>query len=321
MPRPTSATTLARPDLGAIAFEYAMEASQRGFIGQQIMPIFEVSEQSGEYPVIPIESLLKLQDTARAPRGNYNRSDYEFETGNYSCKENGWEELLDDVEASLYQRYFDGEEIAVKRAVDIILRVQENRYASKLFNSSNLTVGNVAIEWSTAATAIPRANVTAARQAMRAASGLEPNTGVCSIVVIDNLINTAEVKDAFKYTDPIEIGGREAQAKIIAQYFGLDRVLIGGAIKDTAKKGQDFSLSDIWDDEYFGLFKVTDNPMDLRDPSIGRTFLWTEDSPENLVIESYRDDPRRSEVFRARQNTDEAFVFTGAGYLMGNITA
>jgi len=319
MPRPTSATTLQRPDLGAIAYEYNAEASQRGFIGLGLLPIFEVEEQSADYPKIPIESLIKIQDTKRAPRANYGRSDYEFETGTYACKENGWEEPVDDVEANLYRRYFDAEEVAVKRAVDILLRGQEVRIAAMMFNSGNFTVADAAIPWNTSATAVPRTNVEAGKIAMRAASGLEPNTIAMSKKVFTYLMLTAEITTAFRYTNPIEIGGMEAQKRIMAQYFGVDRVLVGDAIKDTAKKGQVFSLGDIWDDEYVGLFKVSAGGNDLREPVVGRTFLWTADSPGNIVTEQYREEQRRSNIYRVRHNVDECFIFQGAGYLLGNI--
>ena len=321
MPRPTSTTTTQRPDLGAIAYEYMLEADQRGFIADRILPIFDTPLQSAEYPKIPLEALLKIQDTKRAPRGDYNRSDYEFETGNYACAEYGWEEAVDDVEANLYRRYFDAEEVATKRGVDILLRGREVRVAAMIFNSGNFTVGNVSIEWSTAATATPRANVTAGKQAMRAASGLEPNVGACSKKVFENLFLTAEIKDAFKYTNPIEIGGLEMQKRLLATYFGLDEILVGGSMKDTAKKGQAFSLTDIWDDEYFGLYKVSGGGQELREPVVGRTFLWTGDSPQMLVTEQYREEKKRSNIYRVRNNVAEAFIFQGAGYLLGNITA
>lgn len=322
MPRPTSTTTVQRPDLGTIAYEYMQEASQRGFIGLSVLPVFETPLQSADYPVIPVEALLKLKDTARAPRGKYNRGDWEFEMGTYACKENGWEEPLDDSEANLYRRFFDAEVIATQRAVDIILRRQEQRIAAAVFNVANITqTAAVSIEWSTAATATPRANVSAAKTALRNATGLDANVGVASRKVFDNLMLTKEITDAFRYTNPIEIGGYEAQARIAAQYFGLDKLLIGGAVYDSAKEGVAASIADLWDDEYFGVFKVSNGGMDLRDPCLGRTFLWTGDAPQNIVTEMYRDDTIRSNIYRCRQNTDSAFVFTGAGYLLSNITA
>jgi len=320
MARPTSATTLQRPDLGAIAYEYLLEASQRGFIGLELLPIFEVPEQSADYPVIPIESLLKLQDTKRAPRGDYGRSDYQFETGTYACEEHGWEELVDDVEAALYRRYFDAEAVATMRAVDIILRGQEARIAAAVMSTGNISnTSDVTIEWSTPATAVPRSDVNTAKTAMRAASGLAPNVIAMAKKNFDCLMMTAEITDAFKYTNPIEVGGEEAQRRLMAQYFGVDRILVGGAIKDSAKKGQSFTIADLWDDEYILLAAVSSGGQALREPILGRSFLWTADSPQNIVTEQYREEAKRSNVYRVRHNVDEAFIFTGAGYLLGNI--
>jgi len=179
MPRPTAATTLQRPDLGMLAYEYNATASQRGFIGTLAMPAFFVPEQTADYPVIPIEALLKLPDTKRAPRANYNRGDYEFETDTYACIENGWEEPLDDVERRLYARLFDAEMVAVQRAIDIILRVQEKRISALLFNTGNFSSTGVATEWSTI-TSTPYADVIAGKQSMRANGGLEPNSLIMS---------------------------------------------------------------------------------------------------------------------------------------------
>lgn len=321
MPRPTSSTTVQRPDLGAIAYEYMQEASQRGFIGLSVMPIFETPLQSSDYPIIPIEALLKLKDTGRAPRGKYNRGDWEFETGTYACKEDGWEEPVDDTEAALYRRFFDAEVIATQRAVDIILRGQEKRIAAAVFNVANITqTADVAIPWNTAATAVPLANVTAAKTALRNATGLEANVGVCSKKVFDNLMLTAEIQTAFRYTNPIENKSYAAKVALLAQYFDLATILVAGVMYDSAKEGVASSLADIWDDEYFGLFRVSGGGPDLKEPCVGRTFLWTGDSPQNLVIEQYREEQSRSNIYRCRQNTDSAFIFTGAGYLIGNVT-
>lgn len=320
MPRPDSATTLQRPDLGAIAYEYLASASQRGFIGLVLMPLFDTPLKTSDYPVIKLEALLKLQETKRAARGDYNRSDYEFKTGTYNCAEHGWEELVDDSEAALYRRFFDAEVIAVQRCVDVILRNQEARIAAKVQNTALITnTAAASTPWSTIATCDPRLDVKNAKNAMRLASGQTPNVMVISKAVFDTLLLCKAIMDALKYTNPIEMGGEEVQRRLLAQYFGVDQVLVGNALKDSAKKGQTASLADIWDDEYCGLYKVSSGGPDLREPCLGRTFLWTEDSPENLVVEQYREEKKRSEVYRARQNVDEAFVFTKAGYLISDI--
>jgi len=211
--------------------------------------------------------------------------------------------------------------IANARAVDILLRAQEKRISAALFNTSNITnTAGVGTEWSTVASCTPLADVETAKEAMRAASGLVPNVMAMSVKVFNNLVRCKEILDAFRYTNPVENSGRQAKQNLLAQYFGMEKVLVGGAIYDSKKKGAAFSLSDIWDDEYVLLAKVATS-NDLRDPSLGRSFLWTGDSPANLIVESYREDQTRSNIIRVRHNVDEAFVFTGAGYLMSNITA
>ena len=321
MPRPTSGTTIQRPDLGALVYEYVLDAPNRGFVGLSLLPIFEVMEQAADYPIIPFEALLKIQETARAARGAYNRGDYEFETGTYACKENGWEEPVDDTERKLYQRFFDAEQVATLRATDIVLRKQEARIAAKVFNTGNITqTGAVGTEWDTSATCTPREDVAGAKEAMRAAGQPDPNVMLISRKVFNKLLLAKQITDAFRYgATPFETRPAAQKQADLAAFFDIPQLLVAGAIKDTAKKGKAISAADIWDDEYALLAAVSSGGQNLREPCLGRTFLWTADSPQNIVTENYRDETIRSEIYRVRQYTDEAFVFTGAGYLLSNI--
>ncbi len=318
MPSPET-TAIVRNDLGTIAWEYSLEASQRGMIGLKLLPIFKTPKKAGEYPIITTESFLKGQTTKRAPRAAYNRSDYTFKKGNYSCEEHGFEELLDDSERALYgDAQIDAETIATLRAVDVVLRNQEVRIVAKVLDTATLANIAVGTAWSVAATATPRKNVIDAIEVMRSTQGVKPNKMVVSEKAKNDLLLTAEITDALKYTNPIELGGMEAQLRILAQYFGVDEVMVAGSQRDTAKKGQSKSLSDIWTPTICGLYSTSDS-RDLKEPSLGRTFLWEADSPENFVTEQYRAETNRSDVFRARQNVDEEFIFTGAGYLLTGV--
>ncbi len=319
---PTAETTaIVRSDLGTIAWEYMIDAAGFGFIGLELLPIFGTKKQAGEYPVLNIETFLKLQKTQRAPRGSYNRSDYQFGKGNYSCQEFGWEELLDDSEKSLYgQVEFDAESIAVMRATDILMRGQEARVAGIVQDLAVFDDAAVNVIWTTAASATPRSDIMTAKTFMRDTYGIIPNVITMSEAALSALLFTTEITDALKYTNPIEIGGRAAQLRVLEMYFGIDRILIHGSQKDTAAKGQANSLADIWDKTKVGLYKVS-SAKDLKEPSLGRTFLWDEDSPENLVTEQYREEQVRSDVFRVRHNVGEKLTFTGAGYILTGAVA
>jgi hypothetical protein len=53
------------------------------------------------------------------------------------------------------------------------------------------------------------------------------------------------------------------------------------------------------------MLTITSNSPDITEPCIGRTFLWTGDSDSNSVVESYRDEERRSDIVRVRHHTQE----------------
>ena len=316
MPRPTSATTVTRQDLGALALEY-MER-QEDFIGLQVLPEFGVEKQAANYPVIPVEALLSMPETQRAPRGNYQRGDWEFEQDNFNCVENGWEEPVDDVESELYARFFNAEEVAMMRALGIILRKQEYRIATMLFNTSNFTANAVSNEWDDAANATPITDINAARIAIHNACGLNPNVLIVSFSTFLDLGLVKQIVDRVKYVDSTIKRG-EIPVTALAKVFGVERVVVGKGMYNTAKKGQDASLSAIWDNEY-AMLCCTASGGDIRQPCVGRTFRWTKDSPDNAMVESYREEQSRSTVIRVRQHTDEEIILTASAYLLSNIT-
>ena len=331
MPAPTSDTAIQRPDLGVLVYEYLETAPGMGFIGLEVMPIFTVIEQSSQFPVIPKEALLKIQDTRRAMRGGYNRSDYEFEEGYYVTRENGWEEPVDDRERNLYRNKFDCDVVAVERATNHILRGQEQRIANKVFNESNLTAHAVANEWDDTANATPIDDVNAGKKAIRSACGMLPNALIISYSTFLNLKRCDQVVELLKYTFlGIDINRMTAQQ--LAAVMDVERVLVGGAVHDSANKGQEAFISDLWSNEYAMLTRVS-NSRDITEPCIGRTFLWTEESADNVVTEEYREESRRSDIFRVRHDTDERLIasidengaekskiYQAVSYLFSNIT-
>jgi len=317
MVQPTSATTLQRPDLGELAYEHMEGPDGFGMMGLDLLPIYPVMEKSADYPVIPNEAILKIQDTKRAPNGHYNRSDWEFKTQTYACKERGWEEAVEDSEKRDLARLFDEEVAASERANEVIMRRQEYDIAALLFNATTFAsqTSDVSTEWSTT-TSTPRADVMTAQQT----SLIWLDSGACSMKVFMNLIKTTEFLAAFHPTQPIETTSMKALKMMAAQYLGLNNLFVSNAKKDTAKKGQSTTGADIWDDEYFLLFKRA-TQRTMKEPAMGRTMLWTPDSPNILTVDQYRENQSRSNIYRVRHNCDEVVQFAGAGYLLGNITA
>lgn len=330
MSYPTADTAVSRPDLGQVAYEAMSDAGTQGFIGLEVMPIFETVRNSASYQVMPIEQLLQLQKTARASRSRYNRGDWTWEEGYFTTKENGWEEPVDDREKSLNASKMDDEIISTQIAVGIILRAQEKRIADKVFNATNFTANAVTNEWDDGANATPITDVKTGKAALRA-KGIVANALIISYSVFENLKGCAQIIDRIKYTFPM-MEMEDMTIAQMAQILGVPRLLVAGALYNSANKGQTASISDIWSNEYAMLTRVS-NSADIREPCIGRTFLWTRESPTNPVVESYRDEGVRGDIVRVRHDTDEAFIRSydedkavksdiavNCSYLMSNIT-
>ena len=305
MPRPSNAVD--RPDLGSLAWEYLMEDKTN--VGLGVMPIFGVPENSMQYPVIPLESIVKQPDTlVRDARGHYRRADWEFQLDTFTCIEHGWEELVDDRESNLYQRFFDAEAVSTERAVGILLRGHEKRVQQILSASTNVSDLS---DWTAPSTATPKADIKTGAQAMRTTFGVTPNVVVMSATAFENVLVTDELKTYLQFTSPHLVQGIEAQRQTLARYFSVMDVLVGDQQVDNAKRGKAATLTEIWAANEVFLCRVNAS-QNLRAPSVGRTFLWQTDSPDVMTTETYREEQARSDVVRVRHNTAEKVQYAGA---------
>lgn len=316
MPRLSAASGTPRPQLQKIAMEHI--ETQEDFVGLKVLPIFEVAEKAAEYPVITSESLLSMPSTKRAPRAGYARDDYEFELDDYDCEEHGFEEPVDEVEAKLYARFFDAEEVAMLRALGVVLRTQEKRIADMLFNIDNFTAHDATNEWDDGANATPVDDVNAGKKVIHDETGIRPNALIITYGTSLDLTTCTQIINRIKDID-ITVPDGQISAKTLARIFQIDQVLIAGGRYNTAKKGQDAVKADIWNSEY-AMLAVVNSGKDIRRPQIGRTFLWTTDSPVNAMVESYEEEKTRSTIIRCRHHSDEELLNIETGYLLGNIT-
>jgi len=315
MPRPTSSTTVVRPDLADALFQHV----ELPFIGTRIFPIFDTVQKSGGYPVIPTEALLKMPaNLKRAPRAKYARGDWEFERGTYACEEYGFEEPVDDSEANAYAHYFDAEMVSGEIARNTLLRAQEKRILDILQDTGTFTPTAITHEWDDGENATPIDDVNARKLAIYQATGVKANALIIAYSTFLDLGVCDQIVDRIKYTNPSVQRG-EIPANLLAQAFGLEEVIVADQVYDSEAEGQDTTISTLWSNEYAMVCRVARGP-NLRQPCIGRTFLWTADSPENATVESYREDPSRSDIIRVRQHTDEVTVMTACANLLSNIT-
>ncbi len=315
-----------RPELQVVAQE-AMEA-EKFFIADKIFPYYGQPTRTGEYRKIKKGSggiLVATGDdiTLRAPRTPYKEVDRTYEKVGFTCKDRGLTEVVDDSTEADLARFFSAEETATRLTLANILRGQEKRVAAAIMNEA--TWGKV-----DAVNAYTEANVNHATTGIDVAQDIEE--AIARVQKRQELVNTIimsrNVWKRIRRSTLLRkfIFGDAAGGKIITKQVFLEtfqdsapitNLFIAEAVESTAKKGQeptDAQLRYIWGDDYIWLGNVADG-----DPNVGgagRIFYWQEDVEFAYVVESYRDEPRRSDVVRVRQHNDEHVVNECAGTLI-----
>lgn len=313
MPQYSGTHAMPRLDLGVAFEEFSPEGID--FVGTQVLPIFETERREAKFSAITRESILRTQDTKRALKSAYNRDDYEAEDKSYECWEHGVEQLVDDVERAMYANDFDADMHAVQIGKLRLMITQEQRYASLLFNTGTWTGASLYTDltndWD-GTDATPIDDVQAAKEKVRTLVGIEARAMLIGKVTLNNLLKHADVVDNIKYT---VIPTMAAKRAALAALLDIDEMFVGNGVYNSAAEGASYSGSDIWSDDYALIF-VRSRGAGLASPGLGRTFLWTADSPDNLTVEQYREEQVRSDVFRVRQNVDELVFDASFGHLL-----
>lgn len=303
-----------RLDIGEALHEFMPDLT-KNFIGTRVAPIFGVGEKAANYPAITRESILRRVDVKRATGGDYNRDGFNAEDYSYACVEYGLEHAIDDSEQALYASRFDAELEGAKIAMHKLMVEQEIRIASLLFNTGTWTgatlTTTVSTAWSTVTSDII-GDVEAAKQKVYALTGMEPNTLILSSVALGYLLKNTAIVGRIQYTQTAD---RMTILDNLANVLGLDRIEVGYGMYNAAKEGQTFSGTAIWNAGY-AMVAYVPRSNSLSEPATARTFLWTADSPQNVNLEMYREEQRRSNIIRVRQFTDEVVVDASFAHLL-----
>lgn len=310
-------TVLQRRDLGDLVKEYALERSADTYIGLQIMAIFNSALQSGNYPIIPIEQMLKPREVDRASGGGYNRGDWQFKQGSFTCSEKGWEEVVRQDMARNYASYFDAESISAMVAQDVLLRAQEKRIADLVQSVTPTTVSD---SWKSKASATPKDDIEKGIKHILDYTGVRPDTLQLTYNNFNFITRCDQFLDTAKYTNNPLAMGIEAQRTLVASFLGVSRILIGNAIYNSADEGLAFSPNQIWDDNRAFLCVTSSGPME-NVPQWGRTIQWEDDSPQNVNAESYEEPQTRADIIRVRHYNTEKILNERCGYALDGLAA
>lgn len=304
-----------RLDLGVALKEHLSDMSE--FIADKVLPVFRTTKKAASFSAITRESILQDSAALRAARSAYNRIDIGAKDKSYACKEYGLEGVVDDQERALYESDFDAEMSVAEITTRALMLQREKRAAAAVFDTALWTGANyfldTAVTWATPATADPIGDILFAKEKVRKNCGMVPNALILNEDNVRLLQNTTQIKNQFPGAPLITL---EMLRQALASIFGLTKLIVAGAVRNSAIENQTAVIADVWSSSNAMIALVADEGAPLQTPCIGRSFLWVPDSPNPVTAEMYREEQSRGDIFRARHSFDENIFDKNFAFLL-----
>lgn len=304
MPAPRD--TYVNPLLTNISVDY----KNTSFIAEQVFPSVPVDKESGIYFVANDKEKLRApSDARRAEFGRANRVTNGLTEATYSLEERSLETPISDRVMRNYQDPFEPKKNATELVTQKLLLSNEKEVANLLLNNGTQVDENGA--WSTPSTNLVSKAQTA-RNAIQLATGMKANTVVIGKPAYDAIMLNTDLADRIKYT------GRptpEVIRNALAEFFDVERVLVGETIENTAKEGQTPTVSWVWSDAVSFLYVPQSAALEI--PAAGYRLVQTD---QRYVDEWYEQEIKTTFV-RANDTFENKIVVPGAIYTYYDVVA
>ncbi|MCK4340285.1 MAG: hypothetical protein KAY37_01005 [Phycisphaerae bacterium] len=286
-----------------------------GMIGQRIMPVFPVRKKSAKISVVTRAGMLRPRDTRRQDGATFSRDTFDIDELSYACDGHGHEQKVTKAQREVYRSDFDADQYARGQVEKVLLTAQERRIAALIFDPSVWTGADlytdVGTDWDNAAATIV-SDIEAAKEKCRLNTGLEPNTMVISSAHLPNLKLNTQIRAFFPgiptLTENILMGNLPA-------IFGLETLLIGNAVYNSANEGQAFAGSRVWSDDYCWI-GTTVNGGDIVQPCVGRTFQWDAFGAAGFEWDFYTEKQTKTDLWQGEHWIHEKVIDEYFGHLL-----
>ena len=315
MPYPVGGTIL-RADIRT-ALEQGLDAL-KFCIAEKVAPPYQADAKAGQYLFRSLEQrgAQRIDEYRRAPGTTYQEVQNSWGSDTYECQDFGYKTTVDDSLKAYADRYLDLE-VSTARILDAkLMLAYEQRVANLLISTASFSATTAITTYSQATLASVDfvGDVQNACEKQRAV-GTIANAIVLSYPLW-NYVRRAPlfqnyIRGNFPTVLPTIISPEQAAEVFFDQ--GIERILIGGAYQDVGGQGQAYSGSPLWPNTYFFVGKIAGG--DFMAGGAMRTIAWSEDGGFK-VVESYRDEDKRSDVLRIRQSVIEKIIDQRSGQLI-----
>lgn len=295
------------------------------FIADEIFKPVSVNKQSDKYYVYGMERFRQYDDL-RAPGTEANEISWTLSDDSYYAEGHALRHPIADEEKQNADAEFDLEADATELVTEGILLNKEIDAANKLLDSKNyhpdlfITLGasGSPAKWSDYENSDPILDIKRAKEAIHRKSGLRPNVLIISEPVKNVLELHPRLLEVIKYVQRGIV-----TTDLMAAAFGVDRILVGSALKSDVtnagqvEPGQIEPLNYIWGNSAV-LAYVPQRPG-KKIPAIGYSFMWNKDGNGPVQVRKWYETGRRATIVEAERWYDQKIISNVAGFLFADV--
>lgn len=281
------------------------------FLWDQIAPSSEVALRAGTFFLYDRAYWMRRHEGAkRAEDGRYTRVGYGVSTDTYETIERGFEKLLDDPTEASSQTPDDLQRKDVEFLTNLIQLELEKDVAAGCFVTGvwgTSTTLSGTDQWSDYDSSDPITDANTAIRAIMRNTGTKPNMLFIGASSWDKLREHPLLLDKYKHTQV----GVMTEA-LVAGALGIDELVVGDSVENTAGENVTYSGGDIWTDN--ALFAVKNAPG-LSIAAGALTFIWNEAGNVPWAVQNYRSEEVRGNVTRVFTHYVPKIVSSQHGYI------
>lgn len=242
------------------------------FIADRVFSNIPVQKQSDVYYLYDRGFFMRDEMSIRAPGTETVGSGYEVSTSPYYCPVYGFHHDIPDQRRANADSVLNQDREAVELVTMKAMLKREIDWASSYFGTGIWgTDVTPSPKWD-ASDPTPIQDIRTGFATVQESTGFRPNTLVLGPAVFDALIDDPDIVDRIKYGQTAP-GVARVDINSLANLFGLDRILVGGAVQNTAAEGIANSFSFVTGKNAL-LCYVAPNPG-IMTPTAGYTFSWS----------------------------------------------
>lgn len=299
--KPTLSQVHVNRPLTNISIAFIQQQSM--FAAGQVFPMVPVESKSDLYYIYDKADMHRNDMLPRAPGTESAGSGFGTSTDNYNCAVYSLHKDIDDQIRANADDPLDLDTAATQFLIGQSLIQREATFAQRFMAQSVWSfdyegvasgpTGSQVLKWTNSASD-PVAQVKAATTAIHKATGFRPNTLTMAQDVRDALDTNPSIIDRLKYgqTAPGAVVVTDAD---LARVFGLQRIIVSGAIINNAKEGA--AASNDFVIKGGALLTYSAPAPSLMAPSAGYVFTWRGllGNNEGVAVRRFRMEHLRSD--------------------------